>query len=112
MFGDVEHEIQAVDTMTDIPISAIGPGSSQCVRLRGFPVTFPEVDGALLLSRMPFSDPHEVDETDVPFDTVAVVGRCGVDIPPVPGRPTPAGFTATAARTGRRPSRGIGRSAP
>jgi hypothetical protein len=41
------------------------------------------------LSKDPYSDPHDVDETDV--DVVGVVWRKGLPLPPVPGRPTVEG---------------------
>ena len=58
------------------------------VRLRGYSVRFPEVPGGLLLTREAFSDPHAVEETDVPFDAVGVLWRPGLALPPVPDRPT------------------------
>ena len=56
------------------------------VRLRGYAITHPSVPRGLLLSRDPYSDPHDVDETDVPYDAVGVVWRKGLSPPPLPAR--------------------------
>jgi len=40
---------------------------------------------------MSYDDPHDVDDTDVPFDTVAVLWRKGITVPPVPSQPTVEG---------------------
>jgi hypothetical protein len=61
------------------------------VRLRGFSIPFPKVPGGVLLSRNPYSDPHDVDETDVPYDAVGVLWREDLALPPLPGRPTVEG---------------------
>lgn len=61
------------------------------VRLRGYSVAWPEIDRGVLLTAMPYGDPHEVEETDVPFDAVAVVWRDGMALPPTPRRPTVEG---------------------
>lgn len=61
------------------------------VRLRGFAVTNPPVPGGLIMTRDPYSDPHDVDETDVPYDAVGVLWRKGLAITAVPGRPTVEG---------------------
>lgn len=58
------------------------------VILRGYTVTYPKIDGGLLLAKDPYSDPHDVDETDVPFDAVAIVWKKDLQLPPIPRRPT------------------------
>lgn len=63
----------------------------QRVVLRGFTVQNPRIDGGILMTAAPFEDPHEVAETDVPFDAVAVVWRTGLDLPPIPGHPSVEG---------------------
>lgn len=61
------------------------------VRLRGYSVAWPEIEHGVLLTSTPYGDPHEVEETDVPFDAVAVVWRSGLALPPTPRRPTVEG---------------------
>lgn len=61
------------------------------VQLRGYAVTYPHIEGGLLLTRFEHADPHGVEEHDVPFDTVAVVWRKDIELPPVPRRPTVEG---------------------
>jgi len=61
------------------------------VRIRGFAVAYPTVPGGLLLSKDPFSDPHAVEETDLPFDAVGILWKPGLRIPAVPARPTVEG---------------------
>lgn len=61
------------------------------VRLRGYAVTHPRIEGGLLLTRFEHADPHGVEEHDVPFDAVAVVWRKDLELPPVPRRPTVEG---------------------
>jgi hypothetical protein len=61
------------------------------VRLRGYSVGNPAIRDGVLLTHFPHEDPHEVEETDVPYDAVAVIWKKGVDIPRVPTRPTVEG---------------------
>jgi hypothetical protein len=61
------------------------------VRLRGYAVANPPIEGGILLARWEYTDPHEVDETDIPFDAVAVVWRKSINVPLVPRRPTVEG---------------------
>lgn len=61
------------------------------VRLRGHSVGHPRIEGGLLLTRFEHEDPHGVEEHDLPFDAVAVLWRSGIDLPPVPRRPTVEG---------------------
>jgi hypothetical protein len=63
----------------------------QRVRLRGYAVTYPRLNGGLFLTRFEHEDPHGVEEHDLPFDAVGVVWRKGVALPPVPRRPTVEG---------------------
>jgi hypothetical protein len=62
------------------------------VCLRGYAILNPPIEHGILLSRMPYDDPHDVDETDVPFDAVAVLWKKGIAIPPIPSRPTVEGI--------------------
>ena len=60
------------------------------------------VPRGLLLTRAPFaeSDPYEPDtELDLPYDTVGVVWRRGIALPPVPSRPTVEGTLRLGNRT-------------
>jgi hypothetical protein len=57
------------------------------------------VPGGLLLTKSSFSDPHAVDETDVPFDAVGILWRTGIALPPVPARPTIEGTLRLGNRT-------------
>ena len=66
--------------------------NGQRVRLRGYSVGTPSVPGGLLVTHMPYDDPHEVEEVDVPYDAVLVLWRKGTAIPPVPHRPTIEGI--------------------
>lgn len=68
------------------------------VHLRGYSITTPPIEGGVLLSRLPYDDPHEVDETDVPFDAVAVIWRKGVELGPIPRRPTVEGTLRLGTR--------------
>ena len=61
------------------------------VRVRGYAVVTPPLEHGILLTRFPYNDPHEVEETDIPFDAVAVLWRKGIVIPRVPTRPTVEG---------------------
>jgi len=61
------------------------------VRLRGFSVEHPGIEGGLFLTRFPHEDPHGVEEHDLPFDAVAVIWRKDIALPPVPPRPTVEG---------------------
>ncbi|MBV9493234.1 MAG: hypothetical protein JOZ54_03225 [Acidobacteria bacterium] len=70
------------------PIKAL---DGQRVRLRGYAVTYPRLDGGLFLTRFEHEDPHGVEEHDLPFDAVGVVWRKGIALPPVPRRPTVEG---------------------
>ena len=58
------------------------------VVLRGYSVAKPAIDGGILLTHFPYSEPHDLDETDVPYDAVAVIWRKGIALPPIPRRPT------------------------
>jgi len=62
------------------------------VRLRGYSVNNPPIENGVLLTHFPYGDPHEVDETDIPYDAVAVMWRKGLDIPRIPSRPTVEGL--------------------
>ncbi|MBK5259262.1 MAG: hypothetical protein JJE51_06695 [Thermoanaerobaculia bacterium] len=61
------------------------------VRLRGYSVLYPKPDGAIFVTCFGHSDPHGVEEHDLPFDAVAVIWRKELEIPPVPLRPTVEG---------------------
>jgi hypothetical protein len=61
------------------------------VRLRGYSVGHPRIDGGLLLTRFEHEDPHGVEEHDLPFDSVAVLWRKDLELPPIPRRPTVEG---------------------
>lgn len=71
----------------------------QRVRLRGFSISHPRVPGGVLLSRDPYSDPHDVEETDVPYDAVGVLWRKSIPIPAVPARPTVEGTLSLGNHT-------------
>lgn len=58
------------------------------VRLRGYAVGHPSVDGGLFLTHFEHEDPHGVEEHDLPWDAVVVFWREGLEIPPLPRRPT------------------------
>ena len=62
------------------------------VRLRGYAVANPPLDGGLFLTRFEHEDPHGVAEYDLPFDAVAVVWRKDLELPPIPRRPTVEGI--------------------
>ena len=57
------------------------------MRVRGYSISAPRIPGALLLAREPFAA-SDAEETEIPFDAVAAVWREGIDLPPVPARPT------------------------
>jgi len=61
---------------------------SKRVRLRGYAVNHPRLDGGLFLTRFEHEDPDGVDEHDLPFDAVAVLWKESIELPPVPRRPT------------------------
>lgn len=69
------------------------------VQLRGYAVAHPRIDGGLLLTRFEHEDPHGVEEHDLPFDSVAVLWRKDVELPPVPRRPTVEGVLRLGNRT-------------
>ncbi len=72
------------------------------VRIRGYSVVREGWKGGILLTRVPYvqSDPHGPDaEFDIPFDTVGVVWREGLKLPPVPERPTVEGVLRLGNRT-------------
>lgn len=58
------------------------------VVLRGYSVPVPPIEGGILLTRLPYSESAEVEETDVPFDAVAIIWRKDIELPPIPRRPT------------------------
>lgn len=62
------------------------------VRLRGHAVSHPRIAGGVVLTRFEHADPHGVAEHDLPFDAVAVLWRAGIELPPVPRRPTIEGI--------------------
>src|SRR5262245_25485846 len=62
------------------------------VRVRGYAVLNPPLEHGVLLTRFGHQDPHGVEETDVPFDAVAVLWRSGLATGPVPRRPTVEGI--------------------
>lgn len=61
------------------------------VRLRGWAVHEPRPEGGLFLTRTPVQRLHPDDEETLPWDAVAVVFREGLELPPVPDRPTVEG---------------------
>lgn len=69
------------------------------VQLRGYAVGHPRVEGGLFLSRYEHEDPHGVDEHDLPFDAVGVLWRKGLELPPIPRRPTIEGVLRLGNRT-------------
>jgi hypothetical protein len=69
------------------------------VILRGYSVTNPPVEGGILLTHFPYSESHEIEETDVPWDAVGVIWRKRLHLPPVPRRPTVEGTLRLGNRT-------------
>ena len=65
--------------------------SGKRVRLRGYSVEHPRIEGGLFLTRFPHEDPHGVEEHDLPFDAVAIVWKKGLRLPATPARPTVEG---------------------
>lgn len=61
------------------------------VRIRGYAVAHPRPAGKLFLTRFEHNDPHGVEEHDLPFDAVVAVWRKGIEVPPIPLRPTVEG---------------------
>lgn len=68
------------------------------VILRGYSVTNPPIEGGILLTHFPYSEAHEIEETDVPYDAVAIIWRKGIDLPPIPRRPTIEGTLRLGTR--------------
>jgi hypothetical protein len=61
------------------------------VRLRGHAVIEPMPTGGLYLTRVPSERLHPDDEETLPWDSVVVLWRAGVALPPIPSRPTVEG---------------------
>lgn len=68
------------------------------VVLRGYSVTNPPIEGGILLTHFPYAEAHEIEETDVPYDAVAVLWRKDVALPPIPRRPTVEGTLRLGTR--------------
>lgn len=69
------------------------------VVLRGYSVPIPPIEGGILLTQFPYSESHELEETDVPYDAVAIIWKKGVELPPIPRRPTIEGTLRLGNRT-------------
>lgn len=62
------------------------------VRLRGNAVLEPMPPGGIFLTRVPSERLHPDDEETLPWDSVAVMWRPGIVLPPIPPRPTVEGI--------------------
>ncbi|HEV7763484.1 MAG TPA: hypothetical protein VGQ76_00645 [Thermoanaerobaculia bacterium] len=69
------------------------------VRLRGYAVDHPRIENGLFLTRFEHEDPHGVEEHDLPFDSVAVIWKKDIVLPPIPRRPTVEGVLRLGNRT-------------
>ncbi|MFA6958990.1 MAG: hypothetical protein WC538_24220 [Thermoanaerobaculia bacterium] len=69
------------------------------VIVRGYAVTNPPLEGGAFLTRFQHDDPHDVEESDLPFDAVAVVWDRTIDVGSVPVRPTVVGTLRLGNRT-------------
>ncbi|GAC1394870.1 MAG: hypothetical protein NVSMB68_11280 [Thermoanaerobaculia bacterium] len=69
------------------------------VVLRGYAVANPPIEGGILLTQFPYSKSLELEETDVPYDAVAIIWRQNFEIPPIPSRPTIEGTLRLGNRT-------------
>jgi hypothetical protein len=61
------------------------------VRLRGHAVLEPMPPGGIFLTRVPSERLHPDDEETLPWDSVAVMWKLGITLPPIPARPTVEG---------------------
>jgi hypothetical protein len=61
------------------------------VRLRGYSLIEPVPRGGLFLTRLPAGRLHPDDFDTLPWDAVAVLWRPGLELPPIPARPTVEG---------------------
>jgi hypothetical protein len=68
------------------------------VRLRGHAVIEPVPQGGLFLTRVPSERLHPDDEETLPWDSVIVLWRTGIMLPPIPSRPTVEGTLRTGNR--------------
>jgi hypothetical protein len=69
------------------------------VILRGYAASLPAFDGGVFLNRFQHDDPHDVAESDLPFDAVAVVWDSTIEVGRVPIRPTIVGTLRLGNRT-------------